>query len=356
MKIGIYDSYLDTLSGGEKYMLSAAVCLAEEHEVFIFWDEESEIRKRAEEKLGISLKKVKFSKNIFSKNTFFLTRFFSTLKYDAIFYLSDGSIPLIYPKLFLHFQFPVEWVKANSWKSKLKMKRVEKIISNSFFTKRFIDKKFNLKSIVIYPPVQIKMLKKFKKENIILNVGRFSLINGSNFKKQDLIIDVFRKLIEENLKGWRLILVTSVLERDLDRFEELKKKAINLPVDFVVNAKDSLLWEIYAKSKIYWHATGFGEDLNIYPEKAEHFGISTVEAMGAGVVPVVINAGGQIEIVNDGKNGFLWNKTEELLKKTKLLIEKNDLLEKMSVEAMEKAKVFSQEKYYQKIKEIFNNG
>lgn len=356
MKIDIYDPYLDTLSGGEKYMLSAAICLADENEVFIFWDHELEIRKKAQEKLGVNLDKVKFSKNIFLRNVSFIKRFFSTLKYDAIFYLSDGSIPLVYPKLFLHFQFPVEWVKTNSWKMKFKISRIRKVICNSYFTKRYIDKKLNIKSIVVYPPVEIKMAKKVKKENIILNVGRFSLINESNFKKQDVMIDVFRKLIRANLKDWKFVLVISILEKDLEQFEELKRKAKGLPIEFIVNAKDSLLWELYAKSKIYWHATGFGEDLNIHPEKAEHFGISTVEAMGAGVVPVVINAGGQREIVDDGKNGFLWNKTEELLEKTELLIKEGDLLKKMSLEAIEKAKVFNQEKYRQKIKEIFNNG
>ena len=42
MRIGIYDPYLDTLSGGEKYMLSAASCLAKEHKVFIFWDKDKD--------------------------------------------------------------------------------------------------------------------------------------------------------------------------------------------------------------------------------------------------------------------------------------------------------------------------
>ena len=36
MRIGIFDPYLDTLSGGEKYMLSIASCLVQEYEVFIF--------------------------------------------------------------------------------------------------------------------------------------------------------------------------------------------------------------------------------------------------------------------------------------------------------------------------------
>ena len=69
----------------------------------------------------------------------------------------------------------------------------------------------------------------------------------------------------------------------------------------------------YKLAKIYWHASGFGEDLETHPEKAEHFGITTVEAMINGLVPIVIDAGGQKEIVvqdrwvfmEDQKNYFL---------------------------------------------------
>jgi len=36
----------------------------------------------------------------------------------------------------------------------------------------------------------------------------------------------------------------------------------------------------------------------------EHFGITTVEAMAAGCVPLVYDSGGQAEIVSSGYNGY----------------------------------------------------
>ena len=48
MRIGIYDPYLDSLSGGEKYMLCAAAYLADEHEVLIFWNDETILEGRIE--------------------------------------------------------------------------------------------------------------------------------------------------------------------------------------------------------------------------------------------------------------------------------------------------------------------
>ena len=66
MKIGLYDPYLDTLSGGEKYMLSIASCLAQEHDVFVFWDEkkEVEIKQEVRRKLDIDLSSIKFYRNL----------------------------------------------------------------------------------------------------------------------------------------------------------------------------------------------------------------------------------------------------------------------------------------------------
>ena len=45
---------------------------------------------------------------------------------------------------------------------------------------------------------------------------------------------------------------------------------------------------LYRDAKIFWHAAGMKSDETIYPELAEHFGISTVEAMSAGCVPVAL--------------------------------------------------------------------
>ena len=105
------------------------------------------------------------------------------------------------------------------------------------------------------------------------------------------------------------------------------------------------LAKIYSKAKIYWHAAGAGEDTDTFPQKAEHFGISTVEAMSAGVVPVVINAGGQKEIVEDGFSGFLWNSKEELIDKTGRLINNELLLKELSENAEKRSGDFSPDNF-----------
>jgi glycosyltransferase involved in cell wall biosynthesis len=355
MKIGIFDPYLDSLSGGEKYMLSIASCLSEEHEVHIFWDQEKEmeIKREAKRKLNIDLSSVRFYRNLFNKSVSLTARFFETKDFDAIIYLSDGSIPLLGAKTLIHFQFPVEWVDGKSLKTRFKLSFAKKIFCNSNFTKNLIDKKFGVKSEVLYPPVNLNIAKNTKKENIILHVGRFDVdSHESNYKKQDIMIEVFKKMVDQGLKNWEFRLIMGVKSKDKEKLDKLTKMSAGYPIKLIVNVSNKELWENYSKAKIYWHATGFGEDLKKYPEKAEHFGITTVEAMGAGCVPVVFNAGGQKEIVEDGKSGYLFNNLEDFSFKTNALIKDENLFKKMSKSAIERSKIFVGARFCSELKKI----
>jgi len=112
------------------------------------------------------------------------------------------------------------------------------------------------------------------------------------------------------------------------------------------------LRQFYSKASIYWHATGFGEDEENYPQKMEHFGISTVEASAAGAVPVVIGKGGQKEIVSDDKNGRLWTTKAQLYEITLNLINDKDQLVRLAENAIKNSRRFSEEvfiKEYEKI-------
>ncbi|HRN70581.1 MAG TPA: glycosyltransferase family 4 protein [Candidatus Woesebacteria bacterium] len=348
MKIAIYDPYLDALGGGEKYMMTAAEALSQHHEVTILWDHENDIEK-VEDRFGLDLSKTKISHNIFSSQVSAFQRLQKTKDYDVLLYLSDGSIPVVRCKLVIHFQFPIEWITVN-WKTKFKLRRVSTIITNSLFTKKFVDRKLRVNSTVVYPPVSLKHTDT-PKENIILHVGRFMKtgVEGSDYKKQYFMIDVFKELVDQGLKDWKFVIAASVRTNDLSDFQKMQSAAAGYPISFIVNATNDDLSKIYNQTKIYWHASGFGEDLEVHPEKAEHFGISTVEAMSAGAVPIVINAGGQKEIVKNKENGLLWDTREELISQTTTVINDQKQLHKYSEAALHSAAKFSKETFNEKI-------
>ncbi len=115
---------------------------------------------------------------------------------------------------------------------------------------------------------------------------------------------------------------------------------------FYPNLNFDALVKLYGESSIYWHAAGYGEE---DPTKMEHFGISTVEAMAAGCVPIVINKGGQKEIVDDSECGFLWNDLETLKKLTLKVILDQRLRDNFSKKAIKKAQLFSKIFFEEKI-------
>ncbi|HVZ58163.1 MAG TPA: glycosyltransferase family 4 protein [Patescibacteria group bacterium] len=353
MKIGIYDPYLDTMSGGEKYMLSIALCLQENHEVTIFWDKTpvESICQLAKERFDFDLSRLQFAPSIFSKDVSLLHRLKESEKYDEIILLSDGSIPVLACRLIVHFQSPMLWLQGKSIKSRLKLHRVKHIICNSRFTKSFIDNIFATDSVVVYPPVSLQgSFDPAKKENIILNVGRFGIYQaGSSLKKQDVLADTFRILVAGGLKKWKLVLVMAVMDKDREAVEKFKEKYKDLPIEFVINPPSHDLWQWYEKARIYWHAAGFGEDIATHPDRAEHFGMATVEAMGVGAVPIVVNAGGQKEIVTDGQNGRLWNTLEELQSFTLEAIARPHELEEMVQAGLKTSKEFSFERFCHEI-------
>jgi len=332
MKIGFYSPYLDTLGGGERYVLTLASHWSTRHRVELFWDDAT-ITDCAQKRLNIDLSRVKVTRNIFRDVSVF-KKLFITRQYDLIFFLSDGSIPSTLARYnILHYQMPFEKVPYSA----VKLSRYQAIVCNSQFTRGSLDVRIGSRAEVIYPPIAPIGTGETKKEKIILSVGRFSGFHAT--KKQHILLEAFAKGIKaKHFFGWKLILVGGLLPSDEEYFGKLKHSANGLAVELVPNATYNALSDYYKRASIYWHAAGYGET---DPRWMEHFGISTVEAMSAGAVPIVFAGGGQPEIVKDGENGFLWKTIDELLKKTNQVITNKNVAESLHKNAIEKCKEFS---------------
>src|SRR5271157_1144466 len=145
---------------------------------------------------------------------------------------------------------------------------------------------------VLHPPVQQIAGDATSKKNIILSVGRFFV--GSHSKRHDALIATFKSIafrfdqpVELHLAG------SSTPEpQHIDYMAQLMASAQGFPIHFHVNPSSEQLHQLYRDAAVYWHGTGIGADLVVAPEKAEHFGISLVEAMSAEAVPFSLAAGG----------------------------------------------------------------
>lgn len=355
MKAAIYSPYLDTFGGGEKYMLTIAQILSETYSVDLLFDNHlfsmgaEKLKNDLTLRFNLNLSKVNVVRAPIGKGSNALDRIFFFKKYNLLFYLTDGSIfHSSAKKNILHIQSPLKGQPVQSLWGKIKLKGWDLIIYNSKFTKEHSKKNWPIKSEVIYPPVDVNKIIPLKKKKYILSVGRF--FGYLKDKKHELLIKTFEKVKKNNgILGWSLHLVGSASDGDKNYLDELKKKALNLEVNFYPNLGYDDLIRLYGESSLYWHASGYGED---DPTKMEHFGISTVEAMAAGCVPVVIGKGGQVEIVDDGKNGFLWHSLNELENKSLELMNNQKLMSQMSAASIKRANNFSKKFFESRIKKL----
>ena len=188
-KAAIYDPYLDTLGGGERYCLTVAeILLKNGYKVDIFWSGDKTLIEKAEKRFSLDLKDLNIVPDIFGikpqnlnlleahddlskftnrvadplrfkvKLSSISKKIKNNRQYDVIFYLSDGSIPLLFGKKnYLHVQVPFvsHYNLPSQISRRLKSKLFTNIICNSQFTAKYQDQAVKNKVLVDYPPVDV---------------------------------------------------------------------------------------------------------------------------------------------------------------------------------------------------------
>jgi hypothetical protein len=171
--------------------------------------------------------------------------------------------------------------------------RNSKVVTNSEFSRRAIAKAFGLDNVLILsPPIDIETFR---------NV---SLLANSNNEQSDMILVISRiaphkqienaiklaKILKDNNIGKGMKIIGNLYYYYFDYYSELKQMVLNLGltdyVKFEINASLNKLLSSMRESRVYFH-----------PMVGEHFGISALEAMAAGLITVVPNEGGIAEFV-----------------------------------------------------------
>jgi glycosyltransferase involved in cell wall biosynthesis len=184
------------------------------------------------------------------------------------------------------------------------------IITNSEFTRNSIASLFNGgkdKAHIIRPPVDVET---FHNEVLL----------SSAFERQDTILVISRihkhKKIENAIRLAKILKKINVVEgmriigsmdytHDLDYFLSLYEMVRNFDLEGYVTIDTNIsfkeLLSAMGNAKTYFH-----------PMVGEHFGIAVVEAMAAGLVPIVPAVGGPAEFV---PSNYQFNTIEEAAEK-----------------------------------------
>jgi glycosyltransferase involved in cell wall biosynthesis len=230
------------------------------------------------------------------------------------------------------------------------------IWANSRFTQSHIQSMLQTESVVVYPPVKILDMSKMNSTRDpyhIVSVGRFMSPSQGHCKNQHLLIKAFAKLSKDSHNPWSLSLVGGLDKRGQKYFDKLESQAskLDLKVNLLPNLSQEGKEKLIAEATYYWHAGGMNVSKG-NPENMEHFGISVVEAIAAGLVPFVYDIAGPSEIL-DNYPQLRFKSLNELVSLTdaSTKIDKGAIVEKL----ISIPKKYDQNAFQTRIKELIDS-
>ncbi|MEM5790557.1 MAG: glycosyltransferase family 4 protein [Candidatus Aenigmatarchaeota archaeon] len=192
----------------------------------------------------------------------------------------------------------------------------------------------------------IKFRKKYRiplNKKIILDVGRIYPV-----KRIDLLIKVF-KLVKEKIKDVVLIVVGPTERKEMKKIQKFISKLnlkMNEDVFFIGSIPNEKIRPVYATSNIF-----------VNTSETEGICFSFLEAMCFGLPIIAFNVGGNKDVIENGKNGFLisFGDTEKMAKKIIEVLTNPTLKERLSLGSREILKrKFHLKKVIKNLTVIFN--
>ena len=247
-------------------------------------------------------------------------------------YVPSTHAPVIqycyFPEYFSHLQTgssPVWrlYYRPASTYYRNRVRRVGILLSVSDFTRGFVAKKWERDSKTVYPPCPVEDYSEFtnvkSRENLVVTIGR--IVPEKRFH---LFIELARIVPKT-----RFVAIGSLSDETSAYYDQLKKSAPE-NVSFVLSPLRKVK-DILARAMAYVHCA-----------ENEHFGITIVEAMAAGCVPIVHDSGGPKEIVTSDV-GFRWSNLSVAARQIVMLAENDSLRRELSATASVRARQFRPE-------------
>jgi len=373
VKVLVVHHSLNSCGGGERVSLHLIKLLQEmSFDVSLATTEKTDWE-RVQNVMGVRLEKIPreyplfpFKLRAFGIYQRFLTSFHTSAlarKYDLTINTHGDVMALPCDVTYLHFPVLAYWkkrilrpyskyLKSLFWFAYFQPYRLieEKMIRKSFsqsliltnsrFSREAIREVLGRNSIVIYPPCEIeeyieKCGRVEDRDDAAIYIARFS-----EEKNNHLLIHIARLLPEV-----RFYLVGSVAGKGVDYYNYCRrlKERLNVKnVELFPNASHEVKLELISKCKVYVHLMPM-----------EHFGISVVEALAGGLLPVIHKSGGAwTDILDYGEYGIGYERFEpvHIAEKIKMAFEKwNSAYISL---AINRSREFSTERFRERMKKV----
>jgi len=217
------------------------------------------------------------------------------------------------------------------------------LLTNSKFVQGIIRTVLDRSSLVVYPPVNVETFSSncFKDTKEGSTVAVVASYTPKRHLEQV-------PLIAKHSKYAKFVIMGKADEYSASTLAKLKEYTKKLHVEdritLVQNVPIKQFMETLSKAKVYLH---------IMPQ--DHFGISVVEAMASGCVPVVHKSGGPwIDILDEqqGTYGFSYSTPAEAAEYIDMLVTDEDLRGKISIKASYRAKRYDKTVFMNKMVEV----
>jgi len=366
MKIAVFNALIGLAGGGEKVALSIARAFEEAgHEVHLYtYEDKSRSVDEAIKMLGhyrptniivfktsmivrllgVGGRFVRYRRLLLAKS------FFNMIKddnYDLVVDTSSNA-PTAVDISYIHFPATLgvgegfmwrgyEWLVNRLLKKVVGNTRL--VLTNSSWTLNLFRKIWgdNYKAEVLHPPVDVDFFSRCEgssKENIIATVSRYSLE-----KRLWELVRILR-----DLKNYKLVFAGSSHRHSFSDYvikrikEEAERHGVRDRVEIMIDVRREDLRRILCKASFYVH-----------PPFAEHFGISIVEAMSAGCVPIVYrDGGGWTDIVSKIDRRLGYDDINEI-SRIILRIEAENMFDYLSKISKERSKKYSYERFRERL-------
>ena len=220
------------------------------------------------------------------------------------------------------------------------------LITNSTYSKKALMKHAGRTPLVIYPPVEVEAFAKAAmgsgRQNLVVSVGRYS-----PEKNYENVLQVAK-----HLRNVQFSVVGAFSGgKSANYYQKFRSKTADeqlANVELLKALDFNDLLKLYGKAKIYLHSM-----------KDEHFGITIIEAMAAGLVPVVYRGGGPWEDIlkaKQGHYGFSYKTPEEAAGIIEMLLANEALRRDIAERNMGYAKQFSDTQFKKQFIDLINKA